>query len=89
MSVRNGSTSKSPSVTAEFQTSSLLDVEPELPSLAPTESELEKGQKGTKLRVEGLNKDAVNGGDGEVDGDEDEGDRKRCRVRNEDDVQWS
>ena len=42
-----------PSVTAEFHTSSRLGTDPELASAE------EKGQKGTKLRVEDGNKDAV------------------------------
>jgi len=58
---------RSASVTAEFQTSSLLGAEPELPSLAPDASVEEKGQKGTKLRVNGLDNEAVNGGEGDED----------------------
>lgn len=85
---------RSASVTAELKTSSLLCDEPELPSLVPAASE--KGQKGTKLRVVGLKGEEVNGEEAdeedeeepEVDGDDDEeGDKKRCLVWNDDDVQ--
>ena len=62
-----------PSVTAEFHPSSLLGTDPELASVE------EKGQKGTKVRVEDWNKDApeVKEEEEEKEGGEKEGVERR------------